>query len=117
MRDTAISVIVINEVGAIAKMMSFLDDQGINIEAIAGYSKGIGDQGELIFMTNNNPLAIQQLLNSGYKNVSERDVIIVEIENRPGTLKDITELLASKNIYYILLAVSTTLLKYIKNIL
>jgi len=37
-------------------------------------------------------------LSNGYENIRENDVIIVELENRPGTLKNISELLALNNI-------------------
>ena len=77
-KEGAVSVTVYNEVGTIAKMMSFLVDNEINVEAIAGYSNKIGDQGELIFITNNNSMAIKKLLNNGYENVSLKNIIIVQ---------------------------------------
>jgi hypothetical protein len=98
-----IAVAVINEIGALARITSFLVNHGINIEAIAGYAAEIGDQAGLIFMTNNNPAAIEALVKSGYEDIEERDVIVVEVENRPGALKNISEILAQNgiNISYI----------------
>lgn len=93
-----IAVSVVSEVGALARILSFLVNHGINVEAIAGYSNRIGDQGEVIFMTDNNPIAIRELVSNGYVNIGERDVIVVELENRPGTLKNISEVLAGNDI-------------------
>lgn len=93
-----ISVSVANEVGVLAKMTSFLVNHGINIETIVGYSSNMGNQGELIFITDNNVAAVGELLNNGYEDIRETDVIIVELENRPGTLKNISELLSANDI-------------------
>ncbi|MFC1666316.1 hypothetical protein ACFL0P_00400 [Candidatus Omnitrophota bacterium] len=93
-RARQINVITKNEIGALARMMSFLVNHGINVETIAGYSNYTGDQGNLAFITDKNTDAISELISNGYENISESDVIIMEIENRPGTLKNISEILA-----------------------
>ena len=97
-RGTELSVVVTNEVGALARTMSFLVNHGINVETIAGYSNHAGDEGELIFITDNNEVAVNELVSSGYENIRESDVLIIELENRPGTLKNISELLSLNNI-------------------
>lgn len=98
-----ISVVVVNEVGALARMTSFLVNHGINLEAIAGYSNNIGDQAGLMFVTNDNISAVETLAGSGYVDTKENEVIIVELENSPGALKNISERLAQNdvNITYI----------------
>jgi hypothetical protein len=93
-----ISVVVVNEVGALARMTSFLVNHGINLEAIAGYSNNIGDQAGLMFVTNNNVEAVETLASNGYIDTKENEVIIVELENTPGALKNISERLAQNNI-------------------
>lgn len=98
LRAKEINVIVRNEVGALSRIMSFLVNHGINIETIAGYSNNTGDQGSLIFITDNNAGAIGELIRNGYEDLTERDVIVVELENRPGALKNISELLALSEI-------------------
>ncbi len=102
-RTKELSVVVNNEIGALSRLMSFLVNHGINVEAIAGYSNNVGDQGELIFITNNNEAAINELVSNGYNNLRQSDVLIMELENRPGTLKNISEVLALNgvNINYI----------------
>lgn len=93
-----ISVVVVNEVGALSKMTSFLVNHGINLEAIAGYSNNIGDQAGIMFITNDNVAAVETLASSGYTDTKENEVIIVELENTPGALKNISERLAQNNI-------------------
>lgn len=93
-----VSVVVVNEVGALARITSFLVNHGINLEAIAGYSNNIGDQAGLMFITNDNIAAIETLTSNGYVDTRENDVIIVELENTPGALKNISERLAQNDI-------------------
>lgn len=97
-RAKQINVITGNEIGALARMMSFLVDHGINVETIAGYSNQTGEKGNLAFITDNNTDAIAELMNKGYEYISESDVIVMEIENRPGTLKNISEVLSLNRI-------------------
>ena len=97
-RTKEISIGLKNEVGALARMMSFLVNHGINVETIAGYSDRTGTQGSLIFITNNNQKSISELINNGYDDIEERDVIVAELENKPGALKNLSELLASNGV-------------------
>lgn len=97
-RTKEINVGVRNEIGALARMMSFLVDHGINVETVAGYSDQTGTQGMLVFITDNNQKSINELINNGYEDIEEREVIVIELENRPGTLKNVSELLASNGI-------------------
>jgi len=97
-----ISVNVINEVGVLAKLTSFLVNHGINLEAVAGAARRIGETAALMFVTDDNRAAIDVFAKHGCE-AMENDVIIVELENRPGSLKNISETLARNgiNIEYI----------------
>ncbi|MFH1854650.1 MAG: hypothetical protein ABH815_04995 [Candidatus Omnitrophota bacterium] len=97
-RAKEISVRTRNEVGALARMMSFLVNHGINIETVAGYSNQTGTEGMLVFITDNNQKSIDELINNEYEDIEEREVIVMELENRPGTLKNISEVLAGNGI-------------------
>ncbi|MBU0759848.1 MAG: ACT domain-containing protein [Candidatus Omnitrophica bacterium] len=97
-RAREISVGARNEVGVLARMMSFLVDHGINVETIAGYSNRAGTEGMLVFITDDNQKSIEKLVDDGYEDIEEREVIVIELENRPGTLKNISELLAANGI-------------------
>jgi len=103
LRGKEIAVAVINEVGALAKITSFLVNHGINIEAVAGYATSIGEEAGLMFITDNNSVAIAMLQEHGYEDIRQNDVLIVELENTPGALKNISETLAQNaiNITYI----------------
>lgn len=92
-----ITVAVKNEVGALARMMSFLVNHGINVEAITGSADHSGGEGKLIFITDNNKAALEVLQGAGYQ-VKENEVVIIELESRPGTLKNISEVLALNGI-------------------
>lgn len=87
-----------NEVGALARMMSFLANHGINVETILGYSDQTGTQGNIIFITDDNQKSITELIDNGYEYVEERNVVIIELENKPGALKNVSELLANTGI-------------------
>ena len=102
-RSKEIAVAVINEIGALSKITSFLMNHGINIEAVAGYATPVGEKSELVFVTDNNIVAIDALAEHDFKYIRENDIIIVELENRPGNLKNISECLAQNgiNITYI----------------
>lgn len=97
-RAKEISVVAKNEIGALSRMMSFLVNHGINVETVAGYSNRTGEAGNLIFITDNNREAITELINNGYEDIAEKDVIVLEVENRPGALKNISEILALNRI-------------------
>lgn len=98
-----IAVAVRNDVGVLSKITSFLVDHGINIEAVAGYATPVGEEAGLMFVTDNNLSAVKILVEHGYDDIGENEVLIVEVENRPGALKNISEILAQNgiNITYI----------------
>ncbi|MFC1624208.1 hypothetical protein ACFL28_02680 [Candidatus Omnitrophota bacterium] len=87
-----------NEIGALARLMSFLTNHGINVETILGYSDQTGRQGNIIFITDDNQKSINELINNGYEDIEEKDIIVAEVENKPGILKNISELLAGNGL-------------------
>ncbi|MFH1269494.1 MAG: ACT domain-containing protein [Candidatus Omnitrophota bacterium] len=92
----AIIVTVENKVGVLAEMAMILSDHGINIDAVKGYADG--GQAKIMLITQDNPRAIDALKKSGYGSVSENEMIMLELENKPGALKNITANLAGKGI-------------------
>jgi hypothetical protein len=87
-----------NEVGVLAKLTSFLVNHGINIEAVLGYATEPGEHAGVMFIASNNTSAIESLGEHGYETIREDDVLIVEVENRPGALKNISECCAGNGI-------------------
>jgi len=97
-RAKEIRVMANNEIGALARMMSFLVNHGINVETVIGYSDQTGTSGSLIFITDDNQKSINALLDNGYKDIDQNDVIVIELENKPGSLKNISEILSGNKI-------------------
>lgn len=91
-----IVVIVINKIGVLADMAKIMASHGINIEAIVGYA--INNEAKIMVVTDDNLRATDALKKAGYKSVKEEEVVIVELENKPGALKLVTSNLASEGI-------------------
>jgi len=83
-----IAVTVANKVGVLADMSKLLSEGGINIEAVAGYA--VGNEAKVMVVTGNNAAAVEILKKAGYASLKENEVVMVELENKPGALKEIT---------------------------
>ncbi len=92
----SIIVTVMNKVGVLADMAKILADQGINIEAVKGYAEDV--QAKIMLITDDNLRAIDALKKNDYKGAVESEMIMLELENKPGALKYITGKLASEEI-------------------
>ncbi len=92
-----ISVNVVNKIGVLADMSKVLADHGINIEAASGYALE-NNTARIMLVTEDNLRAMEALSKAGYKSVKESEVIMIELENKPGALKHITSILAAKDI-------------------
>jgi hypothetical protein len=98
-----LSVTVVNRIGVLDIMAGYLADRGINIEAVAGYEIPGSDQAVISLVVDNAQRAVDAILKRGFGTVEEDDVILIELDNRPGALKTVTSVLAHKaiNIQYI----------------
>ncbi|MBN2514513.1 MAG: ACT domain-containing protein [Deltaproteobacteria bacterium] len=98
-----ISITVDNKIGVLNIMAGYLADRGINIEAVAGYEMEESRQAKIMLIVDDTRRAIDALNERGFGSVEEKDVIVVELDNKPGALKTVTNLLAHKeiNIRYI----------------
>ena len=74
-----------NKVGILADIAITLANKGINIEAVLGYE--VGMTGKVFLVTSANLAIITDLKNKKYKMVKETEVILVDLENKPGALK------------------------------
>lgn len=92
-----ISAKVANKIGALAGMTKVLADSGINIVAIVGYALP-GNEAEIMLVTKDNPKAVEVLKKNNYTSLQEQEVLIVELENKTGALKEISARLASGNV-------------------
>ena len=80
-----ITVTTKNKVGILADVSKMLANKGINIEAALGYE--IGPIAKLLIITNANLVIVNELKKMKYKSVKETEVLLVDIENKPGALK------------------------------
>lgn len=90
-----ITIATRNKVGILADVAMMLANKGVNIEAVLGYEVGI--TGKLFLVTNANIVIINELKKKKYKVVNETEVLLVDLENKPGALKVIaTEMKENK---------------------
>jgi len=93
-----ISVTVVNKIGVLDLMAGYLADRGINIEAIAGYEIPGSNQATIMLVVDDTRRASEAIKERDFGPIEEIDVIMVELDNKPGALKTVTNLLAFKSI-------------------
>ena len=91
-----IQVNAANKIGILADISKLLSEKGINIEGVAGYA--VSGEAKIMIVTNDTLRTTDALNKAGYKGVKENQVVIVELENRPGALKTVTSVLAASKI-------------------
>lgn len=91
-----ITITVVNKIGILADISKMMADHGLNIEAVAGYA--VNNEAKIMFITEDNLRASDTLRKAGYKSLKENEVIVVELENKPGALKSITGVLSEEGI-------------------
>ena len=77
-----------NKVGLLADISEMLAQRGINIESALGYESG--NTAKLMLVTSANLTILGELKKRKYKSVKETEVVMVELENKPGALKVVT---------------------------
>ena len=85
-----------NKVGILANISKILADHGINVEGVAGYAQN--NEAEIMIVADDTLRAKEALQKSGYKSIKENEIVIVDLVNKPGALKEIGSKLASENI-------------------
>jgi hypothetical protein len=85
-----------NKVGVLAHVSKLLAEMGINIEGVAGHV--VGGEAKLMVITDDALRTADALTKAGYKGIKENQVIIIELENKPGALKTVTSILAVNKI-------------------
>ncbi len=87
-----------NETGALGRVVSALSRSGINIVHLLAYS--VGERGYLQTITSDNAKAKEVLeRNVPHLKINLRPVLMVEFENKVGTLSPVTKLLGNQNIF------------------
>lgn len=91
-----IVVTAANKIGILASMSKVLADHGINIEAVAGYA--VNNDATIMLVVDDALRGKEALQKAGYKNLKENEVLLVNLENKPGALKSITAKLVEQDI-------------------
>lgn len=93
-----IYVTVNNEIGVLNKLADYLADRGVNIEAVAGHEVQGTDKARIMMVVEDVRRASDALKEKGFTSIDVREELLVELDNRPGALKMVTGLLASREI-------------------
>lgn len=94
--EKEVTVTAANKIGLLAEISKLIADHGINIDGIAGYA--MDNEAKIMMVTNDATRAVEALKKAGFSWVKESEVIVLELENKPGALKIVTEKLASEKI-------------------
>ena len=95
MRVEQISIFLENKAGRLAEVSRVLSEAGVNIRALS--LADTSDFGILRLIVDNNDRAKEVLKERGFT-VGKTDVVAVEVEDRPGGLSRILDILSRQNI-------------------
>ncbi len=96
---------VANTPGALADVADAISDAGVNIAAAT--CVGPGDRAELHILVPHGEAAKHALAISHVAVTGEREVVVVEVEDRPGVLADLTHKIARAGVNLDLIYVAT----------
>jgi hypothetical protein len=94
-----------NSPGALAQVAAAISDAGVNIAAATCI--GPGDRAELHILVKHPEAAKHSLAISQLAVTREREVVVVEVEDRPGVLADLTRKIAKAGVNLDLVYVAT----------
>jgi len=90
-----IVVVTVNQIGSLAEISRTVADHGINILGLCGWVEGQDAVFRLV--TDDNLRAADALRAKNYS-TRERDVVLVELQHKPGMLRSITQRLSAESI-------------------
>lgn len=91
-----IVISVANKLGVLASVAKVIAEHAVNVEGVAGYE--MGSDARIMLVTDDSLRAREALSKAGYSEVKENDVLVLELENKPGSLKSVTARIASEKI-------------------
>src|SRR5207302_6040299 len=94
-----------NTPGALARVAAAISDAGVNIAAAT--CVGPGERAELHILVPHAGAAKHALANSQLAVTGEREVVVVDLEDRPGVLADLTRKIARAGVDLDLVYVAT----------
>ena len=102
---TDLVIEVVNEPGALARVAAAISDAGVNIAAAT--CVGPGDRAELHILVPHAEAARHSLGISHLAVTREREVVVVDVQDRPGVLADLTRKIAKAGVNLDLVYVAT----------
>jgi len=93
--DTQFSIFLINEPGVLARVSSALADAKVNIVAMALMDSG--EHGTLRIVCDDTAKT-RQVLGKAHDRWTESDVVLVELDNKPGSFAAISRKLATEHV-------------------
>ena len=81
-------VTVPNKMGTLANISKVLADHGINIEGVAGYA--MASEAKIMIVADDILRAGEALKKAGFKAIETKEVVVLELENKPGALKSLS---------------------------
>ena len=103
--STDMTIEVDNEPGALARVAAAISDAGVNIAAAT--CLGAGERAELHILVPHAEAARHLLAISHVAVTREREVVVIEVEDRPGVLADLTRKIARAGVNLDLVYVAT----------
>ena len=94
-----------NTPGALARVATAISDAGVNIAAAT--CVGPGERAELHILVPHAGAAKHALANSQLAVTGEREVVVIDVEDRPGVLADLTRQIARAGVDLDLVYVAT----------
>jgi hypothetical protein len=96
-----------NKIGTLADISQWLADKGINLDSVCAYVDN--GKAHFLFKTSDNKKAVEILRSKEMEHVSEEEVVLVEMQDKVGMLKDMAKKLknAEVDIKYIYGTTST----------
>jgi hypothetical protein len=94
-----------NTAGALAQVAAAISDAGVNIAAAT--CVGAGDRAELLILVKHAEAVRHSLAISHLAVTREREVVVVDVEDRPGVLADLTRKIARAGVDLDLVYVAT----------
>lgn len=85
-----------NKIGQLDEICKVLTGSGINIDGVAGYAAN--GEARIMVVTKDATRAVEFLHGAGFASVKEGEVIVIDLENKPGALKLVTDRLAAESI-------------------
>lgn len=93
---TDLTVILQNKPGTIADLAEAMGGAGINIQGGCGFP--CGDEGILHILVEDGAAARAAAEAAGFEVRAERDVLVTDVEDRPGALGEITRKIATAGV-------------------